>query len=95
MKVKVRYFTILRELVGAREEELELKRGSILLELVEKVAYKYGEDAWDYLHVRTTGGLDPTIQFLINGVNARSFDGFKTKLKENDVVAIIPPVGGG
>lgn len=95
MKVKVRYFTTLRELAGAREEELEMKGGSILAELIEKVALKYGEEAFDYLHVRTTGKIDPSIQFLINGVNARNLHGIKTKLKEEDVVAIIPPVGGG
>ncbi len=95
MKVKVRYFTTLRELAGTREEELEMKGGSILAELIEKVALKYGEEAVNYLHVRTTGKIDPSIQFLINGVSTRDLYGLKTELKEGDVVAIIPSVGGG
>lgn len=95
MKVRVRYFTTLRELAGIREEELVMKGGGILIELIEKVTSKYGEKAFNYLHVRTTGKIDPSLQFLINGVNAHNLYGFKTELKEGDVVAIIPPVGGG
>lgn len=95
MRVKVKYFTTLRELAGTTEEELQMEGGSILAELIEKVTLKYGEKAFDYLHVRITGKVDPSIQFLINGVNARNLHGFKTELKEEDVVAIIPPVGGG
>lgn len=95
MKVKVRYFTTLRELAGAGEEELEMKAGSILADLIEEVVLNYGEEAFNYLHVRTTGKIDPSIQFLINGVSAQSLHGLKTELKEGDIVAIIPPVGGG
>jgi len=33
--------------------------------------------------------------FMLNGYNIYSLDGFDTLLSENDVVAILPPVGGG
>lgn len=72
-----------------------MKVGSILADLIEEVVLNYGEEAFNYLHVRTTGKIDPSIQFLINGVSAQSLHGLKTELKEGDVVAIIPPVGGG
>jgi molybdopterin converting factor small subunit len=32
---------------------------------------------------------------MLNGYNIYSLDGFDTLLSENDVVAILPPVGGG
>jgi molybdopterin converting factor small subunit len=32
---------------------------------------------------------------LINGTGIPTLEGFKTRLKEGDKVAIIPPVGGG
>jgi molybdopterin converting factor small subunit len=35
------------------------------------------------------------IQILINGTGIKALQGFKTKLKEGDTVAIFPPVGGG
>lgn len=93
--IKVRYFTTLRELAGTKEEELEVKGGSSLAELVEKVSLKYGEEAFDYLHVKKSGKIDPSIHFLVNGVPAHNLHGFETELKEGDVVAIIPPIGGG
>ena len=93
VQVKVRYFTTLRELAGALEAKLTLMDGATLADLIEIVASKYGKEAREYLY--TKGKVDPSIYFLINGENSRSLSGLKTKLKEGDIVAIIPPIGGG
>jgi len=95
MKINVRYFTTLRELVGKREDKLELMEGSNLAELLETVSVKYGTVAFTYLHVMESGIIDPSIKFLINGVGAQSLRGLETELKDGDMVAIIPPIGGG
>jgi len=42
-----------------------------------------------------TGNVRSYLQFLVNGKSITTMQGFKTKLKEGDSVAIIPPVGGG
>ena len=98
MIVKVRFYTTLRELTGSREEELTIKEDSTLTNLIEVIASKY-EKARNYLYqkgkIRKT---DPSIYFLVNGMNSRSLSGLHTKLKNNDVVEIIPipqMVGGG
>ncbi len=93
MRVKVRYFTTLRELAGSSEEELELENGSTLADLLKKIAEKYGKKAKNYLFNK--GKIDPSIYFLINGISARSLKGLETTLEEGDVIAIIPPIGGG
>jgi MoaD family protein len=89
---------MLRGLAGSQEEELTIKEDLILADLIEVIASKY-DKARKYLYqngeVRKT---DPSIYFLINGRNSRSLSGLNTKLKENDVVEIIPVppmVGGG
>jgi len=88
----------LRELAGSREEKLTIIEDLTLADLIEVIASKY-EKARNYLYqkgeIRKT---DPSIYFLINGRNSRSLSGLHTKLKNNDVVEIIPVppmVGGG
>ena len=91
----MRYFTTLRELAGTKEEDIEIQDGSDLIHLVNKVVSKYGNEAFDYLYVEGTEEIDPSIQFLVNGTSQCNLEGLKTKLVNGDVVAIIPPVGGG
>jgi len=96
MRVVIRFFTTLRELAGSSEEELEIKDGGDLADLLEKTASKYGEEARNYLYFEgDKQKVDPSIYFLVNGKNARMLSGLDTKLKDGDIVAIIPPIGGG
>jgi molybdopterin synthase sulfur carrier subunit len=94
MRVKVKYFTTLRELAGISEEEIETEDDTSLADLIGIVASKYGEAAQDYLY-HTERKADPSIYFLINGTDAKARSGMDTRLKDGDVVAIIPPIGGG
>jgi len=96
LKIKVRYFTTLRELARtAAEEEMEMKEGSTLVDLLKKIALKYGEEAFNYLFDKRSGVIDPSIQFLVNGMSIHNLQGPKTELKDGNTVAIIPPIGGG
>lgn len=98
MIVKVRFYTILREVAGSREKELTIKEDLTLADLIEVIASKY-EKARKYLYQKgEIRKADPSIYFLINGRNSRSLSGLHTKLKNNDLVEIIPIpriVGGG
>ena len=95
MKVKVRYFTTLRELARSTEEEIEVENGITLGDLLGKIVLKYGEEAFNYLYDRKSGAVDPSIQFLVNGVSVQNLQGIRTELKDGNVVAIVPPIGGG
>jgi sulfur-carrier protein len=97
MQVKVRLFTSLREIVGKREETLSFPEGNrINVEEVLKVlSGKYGQPFTEYVYEAKTGQPKGFLQFLINGNSATTLNGLKTELKEGDVLAILPPVGGG
>jgi len=95
LKIKVRYFTTLRELARTMEEEIEMENGTTLVDLLGKIVLKYGEAAFNYLYDRKSGAIDPSIQFLVNGMSIRSLQGIRTELKDGNIVAIVPPIGGG
>ena len=96
MQVKVRFFTNLREIVNKREERLTFANDEkITIDLVLKtLAQKYGKPFVQYVYDGKIGQPKNFLQFLVNG-NSTSLNGMETELKDGDVLAILPPVGGG
>ena len=95
MKVRVQYFAAVRELVGLREETLELADGSTVGVLIDGLVKRHGERFREFLYDAGTGNLRPSIQLLIGDVSVSSTKGLSTVLSDGVVFAIIPPVGGG
>ena len=95
MKVRVEYFAAARELVGTREESVELGDNSTVKSLLDSLVKIHGERLRDYLYDRKSGRLRPSIQFLIGDKPVSMADGMLTPLPDGAVFAIIPPVGGG
>jgi len=96
VQVKVRFFTNLREIVNKREERLTFANDEkITIDLVLKtLAQKYGKPFVQYVYDGKIGQPKNFLQFLVNG-NSTSLNGMETELKDGDVLAILPPVGGG
>ena len=97
MQVSVRFFTTLREVTGKREETIEFTEASAatLEDVLQKLTKKHGKDFTEYVYDRRTHQPKGYLQFLINGKSITPTKGFQTKLRDGDVLAIIPPVGGG
>ena len=97
MHVKVRFFTSLREIVGKREETLSFPSGEKVTvnTALRVLCEKYGAPFVEYVYNAETGQPKSFLQFLINGASTSTLDGFETELKSGDVLAILPPVGGG
>ena len=97
MKVSVRFFTNLREITGKKEETLEFSTEEKVT--VDKVlgalSNQYGKSFVEYVYDAKTREIRGFLQFLINGKSASSLNGPQTELKDGDVLAILPPVGGG
>ncbi len=81
MKVKVKFFAILRERVGAGEITKEIREGSTV------------GDLWEALK-RDFPKLAPVETRLLFAVN-RDYVGSDYLLKERDEVVFVPPVSGG
>ena len=90
----MRFFAALREIVGKKEQTLEFQKDKDIT--VEKVLKRltelHGRDFAEYVYDMQTGEVRSYLQLL---VNEKSITTLKTRLKDGDVLAIIPPVGGG
>ena len=94
MKIKAKFFTSLREITGKKVEEIQLKRVITVEELLILLSEKYGKEFREYIYNKN-GKVQSFLSFFLNGKNINALQGFGTKLKEEDIIAIIPPVGGG
>jgi len=94
MKVEVKFFTSLREITGKKVDKIQLQNTITVNELIIVLSEKYGKNFREYIY-NQKGDVQEFLSFLVNGKNINIMQGFDTKLQEMDVIAIIPPVGGG
>jgi len=97
LHVSVRFFTTLREVAGKKEETLEFPKGETVTvdRVLKRLTQRYGRKFVEYAYDGKTGEVKGFIQFLVNGRSTSSLKGLATRLADGDVLAIIPPVGGG
>jgi MoaD family protein len=97
LNVSVLYFTVLREITGKKEEKLQLGEGQKVTVniILEKLAALYGNPFADYVYDPQTSQVKGFLQFFINGQSSQAFKGIESELQDGDVLAIVPPVGGG
>ena len=94
MNVEVKFFTSLREITGKKVDEIQLQNAITVDELLTLLSEKYGKNFREYIYNKK-GEVQGFLSVLVNGKNINIMQGFDTKLQENDIVAILPPVGGG
>ena len=63
--------------------------------LLKTLAKKYGKLFIEYVYDSKTGQVKNFLQFLVNGTSTATLNGLETELRDGDVLAILPPVGGG
>jgi molybdopterin synthase sulfur carrier subunit len=93
-EVTARFFTTLREITGRKEDHVEFSKTATVSSLLKQLSRKYGKEFDDYMFDEL-GDVRGHLQILINGQSVSKMRGLKTRLKEGDQVAILPPVGGG
>lgn len=97
MQVSVKFFTTLREITGKKEENLKFrdKETVTITTILKKLTEQYGRSFHEYVFDCQTCEVKGFLQFLVNGRSTAVVHGLDTKLADGDVLAIIPPVGGG
>ena len=97
LQVLVRFFTSLREIVDKKEERLRFsEKEKVTVNIVLKtLSQRYGKTFSEYVYESKTGDVRSFLQFLVNGKSASTIKGLQTELEDGDVLAILPPVGGG
>jgi molybdopterin synthase sulfur carrier subunit len=94
MQISVRFFTVLREITDKKEETLQLTQDATIANALQTLAQKYGEPFAEYVYDQN-GKVKGFLQFFINGQSTAATKGIESELHEGDVLAIVPPVGGG
>jgi sulfur-carrier protein len=90
--MKVRYFALLRDVTGKKEEDWQQPEATVG-NLMRALVVRYGRafERW----VIKDGDLWDLVIVLVNGRDIRHMQRFDTKLAPDDTVVIFPPVGGG
>jgi len=90
----VRYFGVVREIAGKREETLELSAPVTLLDLLRTLAVKYGRKMESYLFDPNKFTPRAIHLYLLNGESFTADQTSAAMLGEGAVVSIIPTQGG-
>lgn len=93
MKIVLRTFADLREIVGRGQMELSLSDGETVGGLLAVLCRSHPLLAAKLF--TSEGRLRPHIVILKNGRNIASLQDLATPLAEGDVVSLFPPVAGG
>ncbi|MDR0797580.1 MAG: MoaD family protein, partial [Nitrososphaerota archaeon] len=92
MQISIRYFTILREITGKKEEKIDYpeKQKITINTTLETLSNKYGKPFTDYIF-NAKGQIKNFIQLLINGTSIPNEDKLETTLQNGDTLIILPP----
>ena len=89
----VKVFANLREIVKAKRHEIDVEvKGGIVGDVLELLLQKYGTAFHDAIF-NPEGRLK--IKILLNGRDIDYIDGMESKVTEDDIVYLFPPVAGG
>ena len=94
MKVRIRYFAVVRELAGRVQETVEVAESTNLLDLLRLLANKYGEQMEKYILDLSSNTPRPILRYVVNGMTISTSADFAKILGEGSVVSILPTQGG-
>ncbi len=92
MKITVKFLAYFRDIFETKEREIGLPDDASLGDLLEFL----GDSSERRSQILTgTGQIHPQVIVMINGTPALSLGGSNAPLKDGDLVAVFPFLGGG
>ncbi len=95
MNVKVHYLGLVKTYTNKTQEEVIIEEGAPLSQLLEKLASLFGEPFNPEIYDPAKKEVKPTFMILVNSVVIGQLEGLNTKLKEGDIVMVMPLMTGG
>jgi len=92
-RVRVKTLGYLQNIAGGMEHEIEVESRSTVEDVLKRLVDTYRELSSE-LYTRE-GSLNPRIRILVNGRDISHMKGLETSVSDGDIIAIIPPIGGG
>jgi MoaD family protein len=94
-KVQVKVLGHLADIPETQNIEIELGDGMVIKDVLNKLIQQYGDKFKEAIFDPKTGLLRPYISILVNGRHINYKLGLETKLGDNDVMVVLPPIDGG
>ena len=95
--VKVRYVGLIENVMGNRQEELNIDSNITVGELLNLLSEKHGAE-FRHCVLRSTGELRPSVTIHISGRDIKELDGLNTRLPPDSEVTLVitghPDPGG-
>jgi molybdopterin synthase sulfur carrier subunit len=91
VQVKITYYSMLRELTGTREEDLEA--GNTVESALQKIFEKYGDKLRKT--ILKDGVPHDAVIIALNGKSIKFLEGLDTNLREGDKLTFFFAAGGG
>jgi len=92
--ITTKYFAALREITGKREEAFDFDGEVDAKMFLDALVLRYGKKIAEFL-LDQKGTLRENLVMLVNGNAVDTSDLASLKLKNGDLVVILPPIGGG
>ena len=95
MKIKVHYLGYIKNMLDKKDDELDIREGATLSELLEKLAGLYGQPFKKEVFEPGLKDLKTGFVATVNGILMDPLGGVQTMLKEGDNIILMSLMSGG